>query len=146
MNTLMWRIYYGDGTTFDNTDGKPPVRDVQVIIQQHPDVGWHTMCKYDYYVWWGERWQGVDEIGLYDLLEELGLMKPQVGSGFIVRHLGKWIEVSGAGFYAWLKELEYVLLGRTMTTKRFREVMTRAVKDMGAQKTGWLRDERRLNG
>ena len=143
---LKWRIYYGDGSTWESLDGKPPIRDVQVIVQSHPDVGWHTMCKYDYYVWWNERWQGVDEIGLYDLLDELGLLKAVISTTYIVMVDGEWQNVSSPGFYAWLKELGTVLLGRTMTTRQFNNVMKRAVADLGKLKTGWLRDEERPNG
>jgi len=141
---LLWRIYYGDGSIFENLDGKPPLRDVQVIIQRHPDIGWHTQCTYDYYIWWDQRWQGVDEMGLYDILEEHGLLKPHIGSKYIVKQNGEWVKVSGAGFYSWLKELGFVLLGRTMTRKKFDAVMRRALKDMGQEKLGWLRDEHRV--
>jgi hypothetical protein len=80
---------------------------VQVIVQDHPDVGWHTQSGYDYYIK-RDRWVGVDLFGLYDWLLDTGL----------------------------------VLFGRTLTTAEFNKVMTRAVKDMGEAKTGWLRDER----
>ena len=141
-----WRIYYSDGATVDDQLDNPPCRGVEVIVQRHPDIGWHTMCKYDYYVWWDNRWQGVDEIGLYDLLEELGMIRPSIGDVHTVKVSGEWKDVSGMGFYAWLKELGFVLLGRTMTQKKFNAVMKRALEDMDAEKTGWTRDEGQLDG
>jgi len=141
-----WRIYYADGTTFDGPSERPPSRGVEVIVQRHPDIGWHTMCKYDYYVWYDERWQGVDEIGLYDLLEEFGMIRPSVGDKHTVMVDGEWIDLSGMGFYAWLKETGIVLLGRTLTQKKFNDVMRRALDFMGSEKTGWTREERRLDG
>jgi hypothetical protein len=105
---MMYRVYYSNGVVYDSEDGGAPhPRDVQVIVQDHPDVGWHTQSGYDYYVK-RDRWIGVDLFGLYD----------------------------------WLLDSGKVLFGRTVTRKEFDRVMTRAVKDMGEAKTGWLRDER----
>ena len=68
----MYRIYYGDGSMFTQGDGIPPARDVQVIVQEHSDVGWHTQSRYDYYIWMDGRYVGVDLFGLYDWLLERG--------------------------------------------------------------------------
>ena len=65
-------VYYSDGTVY--TGDKPPARDIQVIVQEHPDVGWHTQSGYDYYVWRAGRWVGVDLFGLYDFLLDTGLV------------------------------------------------------------------------
>lgn len=107
----MWKIYYGDGKVLEG-DGRPDisvVRDVQVIVQEHPDIGWHTQSGYDYYVWMDNRFVGVDLFGLFD----------------------------------WLQEQGDVLFGRTMTTRKFNEVMKIALKDLGEKKTGWKRNERK---
>jgi hypothetical protein len=106
---MTYRVYYSDGGIYESGATPPPPRDVQVIIQEHPDIGWHTQSGHDFYVWRGGRWVGVDDFGLYDFLLDTGL----------------------------------VLFGRTMITAEFQEVMTRAIADMGQEKTGWLRDERR---
>ena len=67
----MTRIYYSDGTVHEG-NGRPPARDVQVIVQPHPDIGWHTQSGYDYYVWRDGRFVGVDLFGLYDWLLDRG--------------------------------------------------------------------------
>lgn len=71
-----WRIYYSDGTVMEG-EGCPAnytlvARDVQVIVQEHPDIGWHTQSGHDYYVWSDGRFVGVDLFGLYDWLLERG--------------------------------------------------------------------------
>jgi hypothetical protein len=77
---MQWRIYYGDGTVEvgnghprDN-EGAIRGRDVQVIVQEQPEIGWHTQTGSDYYVWREEqgRWVGVDRNGLYDWLLDRG--------------------------------------------------------------------------
>lgn len=71
---MKWRIYYGDGSTVDA--GTPveeaPTRDVQLIVQADPDVGWAMYHMRDYYVWIGESWLGVDNFGLWDYLARPG--------------------------------------------------------------------------
>lgn len=70
-----WRVYYGDGTTVES-DGFPvdrvPARNVQVVVQDHPSVGWSMVHTRDFYIWADERWRGVDQFGLYDYLCEPG--------------------------------------------------------------------------
>ena len=65
-------VYYGDGTKYSGDS--PPARDVQVIVQEHPKVGWHTQAGYDYYIWRDGRYVGVDLFGLYDILLDSGLV------------------------------------------------------------------------
>ena len=70
----MFKVYYSNGVTYNSADGGAPLpRDVQVIVQEHPDVGWHTQSGYDYYVK-RDRWVGVDLFGLYDWLLDSGLV------------------------------------------------------------------------
>lgn len=70
---MMYRVYYSNGETFDSAyGGAPSPRDVQVIVQEHPDVGWHTQSRYDYYIWRDGRWVGVDLFGLFDWLLDSG--------------------------------------------------------------------------
>lgn len=69
--TLLWRVYYSSGEYFDHGEGwfhNLPARDVQAIVQKHPDVGWEIVSHSDYYVWWGDRWRGVDIAGYHDYL------------------------------------------------------------------------------
>lgn len=70
-----WRIYYSDGTTYDQGQGGAvPARDVQVIVQKSQEVGWHTRAGDDYYVQKGDEWVGVDIFGLFDYLLDTGLV------------------------------------------------------------------------
>ncbi len=77
MSQLQWKIYYGDGSMLV---GKGPpdrsidARDIQAIVQDHPEVGVEIVTACDYYVWDDGRWRGVDQFGLYDFLLESGLV------------------------------------------------------------------------
>lgn len=70
---IQWRIYYGDGSTFDNTQGKPweaPGHDVQLIVQVDEMVGRVVLTMFDWYYWnesEGEWWAS-DYFGLFDQL------------------------------------------------------------------------------
>jgi hypothetical protein len=62
----VWTIYYGNGSTFSDGDGSPfeaPRRDVQVIVQSDPRVGWRWISGRDYFVWEPERggWRETDD-------------------------------------------------------------------------------------
>jgi hypothetical protein len=79
---MEWEIYYGDGSTFSNEDGGPqdaPTRNVQVIVQDDPDVSWVMLTTHDYYVWRKDRWFGVDKFGLWDYLASDGWKKVLFG-------------------------------------------------------------------
>lgn len=65
-----WRIYYDDGTTFDDTQGAPedaPGLGVVCIVQACPDLGRQIMSGWDFYYfrpsspvpWWGCEWFGL---------------------------------------------------------------------------------------
>jgi hypothetical protein len=70
---VRFKVYYDGGMEFDSeVGGKLPERGVQVIVQDHPDIGWHTQSGYDYYVRRDGRWVGVDLFGLYDWLLDQG--------------------------------------------------------------------------
>jgi hypothetical protein len=72
---MMYRVYYSNGVTYDSKAGGTPCpRDVQVVVQNHPDIGWHTQSGHDYYVRRGGRWVGVDLFGLYDWLLDSGMV------------------------------------------------------------------------
>lgn len=71
----MWRIYYADGSTIEDSEGPPTgerARGVQVILQDHPDVGWFLQTGSDYYIQRNGRWYGVDIFGLFDFLMDSG--------------------------------------------------------------------------
>ncbi|KKR10023.1 MAG: hypothetical protein UT39_C0024G0002 [Candidatus Woesebacteria bacterium GW2011_GWA1_39_21] len=71
MKKYLWRIYYGDGTTFDNTQGRPedaPPVNVQVIIQPNRENGRQTIHSWDWYYRRDNFWYGCDTWGLFDQL------------------------------------------------------------------------------
>lgn len=69
-----WIIFYGDGSTFDSTQGEAgeaPSADVQVVVQIDADHKWVTYAQSKCYVWgWKDdnRWIGVDDLGYLDYL------------------------------------------------------------------------------
>ena len=75
---MKYRIYYSDGR-YSGPPELAPVRDVQVILQPDKDVGWYFQTGSDFYVWWGERWLGVDKFGLMDYLMEPGWKRVLIG-------------------------------------------------------------------
>ena len=76
MPILIWRIYYSDGSTFDNTQGYPldsPVFGVQCIVMADPEpktsshhTGRLNIRSGDWYWWDGDRWWAGDVYGLHD--------------------------------------------------------------------------------
>ena len=73
---VKWRIYYSGGKTLDGSGqpGKIDARDIQAIVQDHPEVGVEVVTACDYYVWDDGHWRGVDLFGMYDFLLESGLV------------------------------------------------------------------------
>lgn len=69
---MNWKIYYGDGTTFEGDAENAPTRDVQAIVQPCPRTRWEVVYSTDYYVWRGDEWCGVDIFGLWDYLASDG--------------------------------------------------------------------------
>ncbi len=114
--SLRWRIYYGDGTTFDARDGgafEAPARNVQMIAVADPDHGWY-LCRSNDFYWWlpNDTWQGGDMFGLFDYLIEPGQKR--------------------------------VLFGRTIGHEAFAAIKPRAYEDPDIpQKTGWRPGEHR---
>lgn len=69
-----WRAYYGDGTTWDSSQGieAMPVRDVQVILQRDNQLRRVVTCGLDYYVFDGGLWHACDIFGMFDYLTRPG--------------------------------------------------------------------------
>lgn len=68
----MWRIYYGDGSTYDGDPYFAPALDVQVIVENDPRIlvhGWH------HYWYEKDQWYGGDLFGLWDYLTRPGPKK-----------------------------------------------------------------------
>lgn len=97
---MNWRIYYDDGSTFDDTQGSPadaPGYGVLVILIADPDVGHMTLHSFDYYVFREGLWLGVDTFGLIDqILNNFTLLGGVVAGRTVspqhFRVLLKWAE------------------------------------------------------
>jgi hypothetical protein len=83
---VAWRIYYGDGTTFDDLDGTPadaPALNVQVIVVRDRDpnsqLGRYPVHRFDYYWWDDPDWYGGDLFGLFDYLARPGWKRVMFG-------------------------------------------------------------------
>lgn len=112
-----WVIYYGDGKTYSWLDGSPenaPFWDVQVVIEEDSDKGWRTQSGTKYYCW-DDRGDGFRWWGA----DEVGLMD--------------YLQRPG-----WKR----VLVGRTISNKRFQEIFNRARNEWG-EKGSFYRWERR---
>jgi hypothetical protein len=76
---LAWRLYYGDGSTFDASCGLPsaaPPMNLQAIAQVADiDIGRRTVSGYDYYWFEDGQWFGGDLFGLFDYLQRSGAVK-----------------------------------------------------------------------
>jgi len=77
MRKLIWKIYYGDGTTFDNTQGSPqeaPAENVQIIATYEDGAGRILLHLWDWYFYIDYKdgkkseWYGADIHGLLDHL------------------------------------------------------------------------------
>lgn len=70
---VTWRIYYGDGSTFDDTQGSPadaPALNVQAIAQAADiAIGRRICSRYDFYWFDVGEWHGSDLFGLFDYLQ-----------------------------------------------------------------------------
>lgn len=67
---MRYRIYYGDGSTYDGLVDDAPRRDVVGIATEKPDgtVGLQYGDPRAYYVWHDGGWIGTDLPGLFDYL------------------------------------------------------------------------------
>jgi hypothetical protein len=142
----MYAIHYSDKVEYYEVGDRPHPLDVQVIVQEHPAVGWHTQSGSDFYIWDDGRWVGVFDFGLFQYLDLQGRLRPSNGNKYNVLVNGEWQELNSGAFYFWLKESGCVLFGRTLTQAEFNVVMASALANLGDAKTGWLRNERRLDG
>lgn len=100
---LAWRVFYDDGTTFDDAQGAPgnaPPLGVLVIVVNDPDVGRGLLHGKDYYLCVGDAWFGVDRVGLLD-----------------------WVLHRRP-------ELRAVLAGRSVSNEQFQAVLVAATNDL----------------
>ena len=72
MSSPDYRIYYDGGNTYDGPPENAPFFGVLAIVQKDKNHGRRILSVYDYYVWTGSEWLGVDRIGLIDYLQQPG--------------------------------------------------------------------------
>lgn len=71
-----WRLYYADGSTYDDLQGSPydaPPRGLLVIVMRDDEVGRVVLAGADNYAWKGWGWTRLvptDALGLADYLGE----------------------------------------------------------------------------
>lgn len=75
---LKWKIYYGDGSTYEGKPENAPTKDVQVIIAQE-NGEWYLAHKKDYYWWENDTWYEGDIFGLWDYMTRPGWKKVLFG-------------------------------------------------------------------
>lgn len=99
--SLQWRIYYGDGSTFDNTQGEPdesPALNVQVITIIDPDVGRLLLHRYDFY-WYDfdhAIWSAGDIFGMFDYLCQPGIKVVRFGRSIVNREYREIVTRAGS--------------------------------------------------
>lgn len=83
---LRWRLYYSDGSTFDDTQGTPadaPAYGVVVVLQRHDSLHWPrtVVQRFDWYWWRPDEgvWYGGDTYGFFDQACRCGAVWPKQG-------------------------------------------------------------------
>jgi len=112
--TFNWKIYYGDGTTYDG-DQDPylaPTTNAQIAVIADPNHGW-TMQAYEGFYWYEpdmDAWIAGDSFGYNDYMLRDGPKK--------------------------------VIFGRTIDTAEFTRIMSVAINDPAIPvKSGWYPNE-----
>lgn len=112
---MQWKIYYDNGSTFSDVDGKPheaPALGVQAVVQADSTVGRQVIQGRDFYYFEDGLWNSADVFGLWDYLCRPGAEK-------IVR------------------------FGRNMSSAHFHAVLKKASTDPDFPvKSAWYPDER----
>lgn len=101
----MWKILYGDGTVVSSGDcavPDVPARDIQVIVQDHPEVGVEMVHGCDYYVWHHWRWWACDLFGLWDYLVEPGWKAVLFGRTLLRHEFDEIFKVAAKEKSGWL--------------------------------------------
>lgn len=114
MPEVLWKIVYGDGSTYSNLDGpakEAPGWDVLMVLEKSRKVGVRPW-KGEYYFFTKEGWVATDNIGFVD---------------WVVNHRDEWT----AAF-----------VGRYYPDERFDEIQQKESMDF-PRKSGVLEDEKR---
>ena len=122
----MHRIYYQN---YNSDEERPPVQDVQIILQQLPGGDWATLHGADFYVRKWDRWVGMNLPGLKNHLYELGLFRPTIGTIHEVQEEGFWEKVDYIGFLEWLEQHELALFGQTIQDENWDALVGLALAD-----------------
>jgi hypothetical protein len=113
---MTYRIYYSDGSVFEGEPGDTPPARGVQVIVQEQEQ---------------IGWHTQAKCPWYVWREEQG----------------RWVGIeTHDGLWDFLLDTGLVLFGRTMIGQDFYDIMNKAVKDLGEEKTGWFDDEERLDG
>lgn len=142
---MKWRIYFGDGSTFDSSLGVPedaPTWDVQAIVQPHIESGRYIICLYDYYVYREGRWFGVDNVGAIDyLLHYIKLGRQNPDGTFSIRNK----KISSLDFILYGADKGHIKIGRMLRKDKFLEIHRNADNDPDFPKrTAYRSNERKV--
>jgi len=118
-----WRIYYGDETTFDSTQGNPndaPTLNIVSIVSMEKkgfkevhDVGRIVFHQWDYYIY-------RTSIGWYGVKGEVDLLDHLLSS---------------------FKDIEVILKARMVELNTFKKIFKRSIEDPDfPRKTGWIKN------
>lgn len=158
--TLAWRIWYSDGSTFDNLQGLPtqaPGRGIVCVTTADPEYygpGRYVHKGMDFYVWsdkWN-RWNGVDKAGLSLWLHERRDVILGIGDCHKVWTQNKgWVDVDIFGLLLWAEGTGLVKIGEMVPGGVYRDIVYAACNDpgfcrkppvdsehMGNPSNGWL--------
>jgi hypothetical protein len=75
----VFRVYYGDGSTYDGEVADAPALGVQVIVEPDARVGRVLWQRKDYYWFSDGHWSGGDIFGLFDYLARPGMKRVLFG-------------------------------------------------------------------
>jgi hypothetical protein len=78
----LWKIYYADGTTFDNTQGTPEdAPSIGVICIKHfIENEWRISAFVDYYIRENNEWWGADAPGFWQYMFRPGFKVVKFGT------------------------------------------------------------------
>lgn len=75
----MWRVYYGDGSTYQGDPYEAPALNCACIVMAHEEVGRCVVAGKDYYWYEDGQWWGGDQVGFYDYMFRPGPKKVLFG-------------------------------------------------------------------
>ena len=79
---ILWKIYYGDYSTFSNEDGPPELAPCGrvICVAFYDEDNRRKIChQADYYVWDGKRWYSASDSGFWQYMGEPGFKVVKFG-------------------------------------------------------------------